>query len=101
MIRKNTHSKLVRTALKRANVQKAYDAFEEEYSLLEEMLKARKKAGKSQSEIAQAMGTTTSVIGRLETGGGKKRHSPTIDTLKRYAHALGCVLRIQFFPVDK
>lgn len=41
------------------------------------------------------MGTTTSVVGRLETGGGKKHHSPTLATLQKYARAVGCQLQLK------
>jgi len=91
-----SHHQLVKTALSRPNVRKEYIALEEEFELLEEMLKARVKAGKSQEEVARAMRTSTSVVGRLETGGGKHKHSPTIETLRKYAMALDCDLRIKF-----
>jgi transcriptional regulator with XRE-family HTH domain len=93
---KRTHEQLVETALNRSNVKREYDALEEEFSLLEEMVKARLRAGKTQKDVAKAMRTTTSVVGRLETGGGKSKHSPSINTLRRYARALNCDLKIKF-----
>ncbi len=93
---RKTHDKIVKTALKRPGVKKAYDNLEEEFDLLREMLNARQRARKTQEEIAKSMHTTTSVIGRLETGGGSRRHSPTVATLHRYARALGCKLSIKF-----
>lgn len=42
------------------------------------------------------MKTSTSIVGCLETGGGKHKHSPTVETLRKYAMALGCDLRIKF-----
>lgn len=92
------HDKIVKTALKRPGVKKAYDDLEEEFALLKEILKARHRAKKTQEEIARSMHTTTSVIGRLETGGGSRGHSPTVATLRRYAKALGCKLDIKFIP---
>lgn len=59
------------------------------------MLAARLKAGKSQEEVAKAMKTSASVVGRLETGGGKHKHSPTLETLRKYARALNCDLKIK------
>ncbi len=91
-----THERLKQIALKKADVKKEYHALKEEFDLLEEMIKARLKAGKTQEEVAKKMKTSTSVIGRLETGGGKNRHSPTIETLRKYAKALGCDLKIKF-----
>ena len=61
-------------------------------------MRARHKLGKTQEEVAKAMGTTTSVVGRLETGGGKQSHSPTLATLRKYAEALGCDLQLRFVP---
>jgi hypothetical protein len=46
----------------------------------------------------KAMGTSTSVVGRLETGGGKEKHSPTLATLEKYAKAVGCVLCLKLVP---
>ena len=91
---KYTHEQLVKLALRKPGVKKAYDAMEEEFKLLDEMLKARKKAGKTQDDVAKVMKTTTSVIGRLETGGGQHRHSPTLETLRKYARAVDCDLKI-------
>ena len=73
-----------------------YDALAPEFDLLEKMLKARAAAGLSQAQIAKKMHTTTSVIGRLETAGGKKHHSPSLRTLERYAAAVGCKIQIDF-----
>ena len=91
----NRHQKLVEKALKRPGVKKAYDELEEEFYLLATLIQARQVAGKTQAEVAKAMGTTTSVVGRLESSGGKKRHSPTLVTLQRYAHALGYILKLK------
>lgn len=78
-----------------------YDALESEFVLLEKMLKARVNAGLSQSQVAKKMHTTTSVVGRLETAGGRRHHSPSLRTLERYAKALGYKLKIDFVPAKK
>ena len=54
--------------------------------------------GKSQKELAKAMHTSPSAISRLEAGFGRERHSPSLDTLRRYANALGCYLSIKLVP---
>lgn len=95
------HEKIVKIALSKPDVKKEYDALKEEFELLEVMLNARAKAGKSQEEVAKAMKTSTSVVGRLETGGGKYKHSPTVETLRKYAIALNCDLRIKFIHHKK
>ena len=53
----------------------------------------RTGAGFSQRELAERMGTTQSVISRLEEGGGAKNR---IDTLARVAEALGRHLIVSF-----
>jgi DNA-binding XRE family transcriptional regulator len=72
-------------------VAAAYAAADAEYGLLEELLRARVAAGLTQAELAARAGTTQSAIARLESG----RVSPTVDTLRRYARAVGKQLRIQ------
>lgn len=80
-------------------VKKEYDALEEEFELIEELIKARKRAEKKQIDIAAAMHTSTSMISRLESISGQKKHSPTIETLRKYAKAVGCKLSIKFIPI--
>jgi transcriptional regulator with XRE-family HTH domain len=80
-------------AFRRADVRKAYDELEEEFAFLDEVLRARARAGLTQAEVAKRVGTTQSAIARLESGAG--RHSPSIATLQRYARALGFRLEIK------
>lgn len=53
----------------------------------------RTEVGISQRELAERMGTTQSVISRLEEGGGARNR---IDTLARVANALGRHLIVSF-----
>jgi transcriptional regulator with XRE-family HTH domain len=53
----------------------------------------RTEAGLSQQALAERMGTTQSVISRLEEGGGARNR---IDTLARVARALGRHLVVSF-----
>lgn len=98
---RDRHQQLVSAALRRRGVKKAYEALEDEFNLLSTLVHARHIAGKTQSELAQAMGTTTSVIGRLESAGGKQHHSPTWSTLCRYANALGYKLKIKLISINR
>jgi transcriptional regulator with XRE-family HTH domain len=93
-----THEELVEKALSRPGVKATYDALEDEFALFDEVLKARKRAGLTQAEIAARMGTKASAIARIEAGGGSKRHSPSVATLRRYAEAVGCKLKIELVP---
>ena len=90
-----THEKLKSSALSRKEVKTEYDALEPEFALLREMLMARQKAGLSQSEIAERMGTKPPAITRLESSLSSGRHSPSIATLKKYAKAVDCHLEIK------
>jgi transcriptional regulator with XRE-family HTH domain len=92
------HEELVEKALSRPGVKAAYDAMEDEFALFDEVLKARKRAGLTQAEIAVRMGTKAPAVARIEAGGGSKRHSPSIATLRRYAEAVGCKLKIELVP---
>ncbi|MBP9777610.1 MAG: helix-turn-helix transcriptional regulator [Rickettsiaceae bacterium] len=91
---KLTHEDFKKKALKDAGVKLAYDKLEEEFTLIAELIKARKIAGKSQAEVANIMHTSPSVISRLEGGSQTVKHSPSVDTLRRYAEAVGCKLKI-------
>ena len=46
----------------------AYDAMADEFAIVRELVAARARAGLSQSEVAQRMGTTQSAVARLEGG---------------------------------
>jgi transcriptional regulator with XRE-family HTH domain len=88
-----THKELKARALERSDVKAEYDRLDEEIRFLDEFLKARAAADVTQAEVAERIGTTQSGIARLESGRGK--HSPSIATLEKYAHALGCRLELR------
>lgn len=82
-------------ASKRRGFRKAYDVLESEYALAHEMLSARTRAGLTQEAVAEHMGTTKSAVSRLE---GVGKHVPSVASLKKYADAIGCTLKIEFIP---
>jgi transcriptional regulator with XRE-family HTH domain len=88
-----THEALKARALDRADVKAEYVRLDEEFALLDEFLKARTAAGITQAEVAERIGTTQSAVARLESWSGK--HSPSLATLQKYAHALGCRLELR------
>lgn len=88
-----THKELKECALERTDVKSEYERLDEEFTFLDEFLKARAAAGISQAEVAARMGTTQSAVARLESGRGK--HSPSLATLRKYAQALGCHLDLR------
>ena len=70
-----------------------YEGMTAEFSMARELIAARSRAGLTQGDVAQRMGTTQSVIARLEGGG----RIPSLRTVQRYAEALGAraVVRIE------
>jgi DNA-binding XRE family transcriptional regulator len=86
------HEAFLKNARKRKGFRRAYKELEEEYSLIREMLAARSMLGLTQEAVAALMGTTKSAVSRLETAG---KHAPSLNTLKKYAKAVGCRLEIR------
>lgn len=82
-----------RELLAKPAVLAAYQAQAAEFDMARELIAARSRAGMTQSDVAQRMGTTQSVIARLE--GGKR--APSMRTVQRYAQAVGAraVVRIE------
>src|SRR5205809_5632516 len=74
---------------------KAYNAFEEEFTLAAALIEARARAGLTQQQLAERMHTTEAVIAHLESG----RVKPSTRTLERFAAATGMRLRISFEPM--
>src|ERR1700758_5154400 len=95
-----THKQMVKKMLKNPAVRAEYDAQAEEFALLDELLRARRRAGLTQAEVAAQMGTKTPAVARLEGGGGSRRHSPSVATLRKYAQAVGCRLEIRLQPLE-
>jgi ribosome-binding protein aMBF1 (putative translation factor) len=62
-----------------------YDALADESAIARELIAARARAGLSQSEVAARMGTTQSVVARLESG----KRPPSMRTVERFAQAVG------------
>ena len=71
--------------------QREYESLEEEFSVAGQLVEARMKANLTQEEVARRMGTTQSVVARLESGSPL----PSLRSLKRYASAIGGKLEIR------
>jgi ribosome-binding protein aMBF1 (putative translation factor) len=80
--------------LKDPEFRAEYETLEDEFALASALIEARGRAGMTQAQVAQAMGTTQAVIARLEGG----RVKPSTRTLERFAKATGTRLRIRFEP---
>jgi len=93
-----THNEMVNEWMKDPAFKKEYNALESEFVVFDELLKARNIARLTQRQVAERMGTKSAAIARLESGGAGKKHSPSIETLRRYAEAVGCDLQIKLIP---
>jgi predicted transcriptional regulator len=85
-----THKQAVAKMLKNPAVKAEVERLnKEEFAILDEILEARKAAGLSQAEVARRMGTQAPAIARLESSLATGKHSPSLNTLRKYAAALG------------
>ncbi|WP_423382288.1 helix-turn-helix domain-containing protein [Burkholderia sp. LMG 32019] len=92
-----TYKALRERALADPDVRAEYDRLNrEEFALLDVMLAARHAAGLSQADVAERMGTQAPAVTRLERALATGKHSPSIDTLRKYAAACGKKLVISF-----
>jgi ribosome-binding protein aMBF1 (putative translation factor) len=90
------HEKALVQFRKRPGYQTAYDALEEEFSIISALIRARIEAGLTQEQVAARMSSTQPAVARLESGG----RIPSTRTLKRYADATGHRLKIVLEPID-
>ncbi|MET3552070.1 MULTISPECIES: helix-turn-helix transcriptional regulator [Burkholderia] len=91
------YKKLRERALSNPDVRAEYERLNrEELALLDVMLAARRDAGLSQADVAERMGTKAPAVTRLERALATGQHSPSIDTLRKYAAACGKKLVISF-----
>ncbi len=70
--------------------RKEYDALGDEFALISQAIAARARAGKTQAQVAEAMGISQPAVAKIEAGKVK-----SLDTLKRYASAVGCKVRLE------
>ena len=68
-----------------------YEALAEQFDMARELIAVRGRAGLTQGEVAQRMGTTQSAVARLESG----KRMPSLRTVQRYASAIGARARVR------
>jgi len=76
-------------------VRQAYDAQAPEFDLARELIAARMRAGLTQGDVAALMGTTQSVVARIESGRG----TPSMRTVQRFANAVGARAVVRMEPL--
>ncbi len=83
-------AKLKQRLVTSPEVKAEYERLDPIYALIGAMVAARHATGLTQQQIAARMGTTQSVVARLENA----HHMPSLDLVTRYAAALG--RRVEF-----
>jgi len=90
-MRGRTLKEYIADQMENPEFKRAWEDLDPEFHVLKAMIKAREKAGLSQTELARRVGTKQSVISRLERGGFSKA---TLETIKKIADALDMRLEI-------
>ena len=89
-------TELKKRFMKAPEFRDEYAQIDEDYALIETLIRARTAANLTQVEVARRLGTTQSAIARLEGG----RVSPSFATLRRYAKATGARLTVSLVRTD-
>ena len=79
-----------RQQLKDPKFKAAYDALEDEFALVGELIGARAKAKLTQAQVARRMGTSLTTVVRMEGG-----RLPSMSSLVKYARAVGHKVEIK------
>lgn len=89
-IKEYTFQKHLKESLKDPEFKKAWEESEVNYNLMIQLIKKRLERKLSQRALAKKVGTSQSVIARIEVMDA----NPSISLLKRIARALNTELRI-------
>lgn len=84
-------SDLKKELLQDEEFHREYVRLEDEFALAAQLIEARKRAHLTQEEVAKRMGTTQSVVARLESG----HPLPSLRSLQRYAQAVDSKVEIR------
>lgn len=84
-------SDLKKELLQDEEFRSEYVRLEDEFALAAQLIEARKRAHLTQEEVAKRMGTTQSVVARLESG----HPLPSLRSLQRYAQAVDSKVEIR------
>ena len=87
-------SEMKKRLMKNPKFQKEYEDLEEEFALVHALIKARTRAGLTQQQVAERMGTTQSSVARMESGSG----FPSLTSIKKYAEATDSKIDINLIP---
>ena len=91
-----THDEMVAKWMKNPEFKAEYKRIErEEMPMFDAILAARKAAGLTQAQVAERMGTKATAVTRLENALITGKPSPSLNTLRKYAAALGKKLEVR------
>ena len=96
MAKRPTIEQFRKKALKDPEVKSEYDALSSAYEMERQMIAMRKKAGLTQEQMAELLGTKKSNISRLESVSSE--NSPRLATVEDYARVLGYEVKVGFEP---
>ena len=94
MAKRPTIKSFRRKALGNSEVKSEYDALSPAFEMKRQMIALRKKAGLTQEEMAERLGTKKSNISRLESV--TSDISPRLATIEQYARVLGYGIKVKF-----
>jgi DNA-binding XRE family transcriptional regulator len=94
--RRSTFNEFRAKALKKPDVRAEYDALGPPFEMKRRMIAMRTKAGLTQEQMAELLGTKKSNISRLESISSEA--SPRLSTIEQYARALGYSVKVEFEP---
>ena len=94
-MRGRTVKEHLKEKMKGRKFQQAWHTLDEEFEVLESIIKAREKAGLTQEQLAKKIGTKQPALSRLERGGFKRA---TVETLRKIAEALDVRLVVRLEP---
>lgn len=93
MAKTKSYQQVLVEQLKNPDFKKAYDAFEDEFNLAEEIIQLRLKADITQAELARRAHTSQPAISRLESG---NYTNVSLAFLRKIGAALGAVPVVHF-----
>jgi len=77
-------------------VKSEYEALSVAFQMKRQMIAMRKRAGLTQEQMAELLGTKKSNISRLESINYES--SPRLATVEEYARVLGYAIKVEFEP---
>ena len=89
-----TFDEYLKEKLRDPELKKEWDASEEEYQLINSLIKARVESGLTQKGLSERSGINQANISKIENG----VYNPTVNILRKLAEAMNMELKIEFVP---